>query len=101
MATRIPDLPKVIDDIRVKDFLTRFYDLSNDPIPHEEFADLFTADGEYSMNHKKSQRQGRLEPVSLFARRDDGYVSSQRHPLSLPLSHSEDDAAPISHIHSS
>ena len=53
--SRIPDLPAVIDDPRVKAFLQHHYNVSNDPDTHDEYTDLFTKDGEFSMNGKKAK----------------------------------------------
>ena len=62
MASRIPDLPLVIDDARVKDFLTHYYEVSNDPNTHDEYTDLFIDDGEFSMNAKKAKgKDGELK----------------------------------------
>ena len=64
MADRIPDLPKAIDDPKVKDFLAQYYKVSNDPEAHDEYTDLFIANGEFSMNAKKAKgKEGWLVSV--------------------------------------
>ena len=59
-STRLPDyVPDTIKDKSIHDYLHKFYEASNDPKVHDEFADLFTEDGEYIMNSKKAKgRQG-------------------------------------------
>ena len=56
MSTRLPDyIPNTITDQAVRDFLHRYYEVSNENETHEDFADLFTEDGEYIMNDKKTK----------------------------------------------
>ena len=51
------DLPdsKSITDPQVKQFLERYYEASNNAEGHDDYTDLFTADGEFSMNGKKAK----------------------------------------------
>ena len=60
--TRLPDyVPDTITDQKLHDFLHRYYDVSNDPKAHDDYADLFTADGQFIFNDKKAKgRSGTL-----------------------------------------
>lgn len=55
MGFKLPTLPDTITDPAVKDLLEKYYETSNNPIEHDEFASLFTSDGEYAMNGKASK----------------------------------------------
>lgn len=48
------DLPTVVDDPKVQEFMEHYYAISNDGSDPEGFADIFTKDGEYSINDKIS-----------------------------------------------
>ena len=56
---RMPDLPKTIDDPKVEEFMEHYYAQSNDAKDHEGFADMFTDDGQYSMNHRVAKGRDR------------------------------------------
>ena len=56
MSSRLPDsLANTITDPAVKDFIERYYAVSNDANVHDDYAALFTPDGEFSMNEKKAK----------------------------------------------
>ena len=55
MPFELPNLPKSIQDPAIAEFLAKFYEISNDPPAHDDFAALFTPDGEYGMNGKKAK----------------------------------------------
>ena len=52
MAYNLPPLPNTITDPAVREFLEKYYAKSNEPELHDDFAELFTEDGEYNMNNK-------------------------------------------------
>ena len=55
MGFDLPDVPTTIKDPAIRDFVSRYYELSNSAADHEDFAALFTPDGEYVMNEKKAK----------------------------------------------
>lgn len=55
MPSQLPDLPNTVTDPDVKKFIEKYYAVSNDADVHDDYADLFTSDGEFSMNDKKAQ----------------------------------------------
>ena len=56
---KMPELPDTIDDPKVQELLSHYFATSNHDSDHEGFADMFTADGEYSMNDRRAKgRQG-------------------------------------------
>lgn len=58
---QMPELPAVIDDPMVQEFMSHFYATSNHSSDHEGFADIFAADGEYGMNDRIAKgRDGNL-----------------------------------------
>lgn len=69
---KMPPLPDAIDDPKVKEFMSHYYAMSNDDTDHGGFADMFTRDGEYSMNARKAKgREGmyilfRYSPLALL-----------------------------------
>lgn len=54
MPSPLPDLPNTITDPAVKSFIERYYAVSNDADVHDDYAGLFTSNGEFSMNEKKA-----------------------------------------------
>ena len=52
---QLPNLPASIKDPAVKEFLEKYYEISNNADAHDEYASLFTRDGEFSMNGKKAK----------------------------------------------
>ena len=59
-------LPDTIDDPKVQELMSHYFATSNHDSDHEGFADMFTADGEYSMNDRKAKgRQGSKIPTLL------------------------------------
>ncbi|KAL8924490.1 MAG: hypothetical protein Q9172_002655 [Xanthocarpia lactea] len=60
---KMPELPDTIDDPKVREFMSHFYATSNDGSDHEGFADMFTDDGEYSMNDRSAK--GRQEIINM------------------------------------
>lgn len=62
----MPALPDTIDDPKVQELMSHYFATSNHDSDHEGFADMFTADGEYSMNDRKAKgRQGSTIPTLL------------------------------------
>lgn len=55
MGFKLPTLPDSITNPAVRDLLEKYYERSNSSSEHEEFANLFTANGEYAMNGKASK----------------------------------------------
>ena len=55
MPSGLPNLPNTITDPAVKKFIEKYYAVSNDKDVHDDYADLFTSDGEFSMNDKKAK----------------------------------------------
>ena len=55
MGFNLPDLPKSIADPQVKQFLEKYYEVSNTADAHDDYASLFTADGEFAMNARKAK----------------------------------------------
>ena len=81
-SSRIPDLPQVIDDPRVKEFLELYYKISNDLDAHDEYTNLFIPDGEFSLNEKKAKgKEGEHLQAPLFSNKcgDVVYQSVQQH----------------------
>ena len=73
MSSRLPNLlPNTITDPAVKDFVEKYYAVSNDADVHDDYAALFTSDGEFSMNEKK-------------AKGTDGSSSPQSFPSTPPI----------------
>ncbi|KAL8748326.1 MAG: hypothetical protein Q9184_007390 [Pyrenodesmia sp. 2 TL-2023] len=62
---KMPGLPDVINDPKIQELLSHYYATSNHDSDHEGFADMFTADGEYSMNDRKAK--GREAPLNQQA----------------------------------
>lgn len=56
---KMPVLPNTITDPAVRNFLETYYAKSNEPELHDDFADLFTEDGEYNMNAKMNKGKAR------------------------------------------
>lgn len=64
----MPALPDAIDDPKVQELMSHYFATSNHDADHEGFADMFTADGEYSMNDRKAKgREGKpfLRPLPI------------------------------------
>lgn len=55
MPSQLSALPNTITDPAIKSFIEKYYAVSNDPGVHDDYADLFTPDGEFSMNDKKAK----------------------------------------------
>ncbi|CAF9939839.1 hypothetical protein IMSHALPRED_001650 [Imshaugia aleurites] len=55
MPSQLPSLPNTITDPAIKAFIEKYYAVSNDPEVHDDYADLFTPGGEFSMNDKKAK----------------------------------------------
>lgn len=55
MPSQLPNLPNTITDPAVKSFIEKYYAVSNDAGVHDDYADLFTPNGEFSMNDKKAK----------------------------------------------
>lgn len=55
MGFQLPELPPSIKDPAIKEFLEKYYEVSNTGHAHDEHTDLFTKDGEFSMNGKKAK----------------------------------------------
>ena len=51
----MPALPDTIDDPKVQELMSHYFATSNHDSDHEVFAEMFTADGEYSMNDRKAK----------------------------------------------
>ena len=63
---KMPALPDTINDPKVQELMSHYFATSNHDSDHEGFADMFTADGEYSMNDCKAKgRQGSTIPTLL------------------------------------
>ena len=62
MPSKLPDLPNTITDPDIKNFIEKYYAVSNDADVHDDYADLFTSDGEFSMNDKKAKGTKRNTP---------------------------------------
>ncbi|KAL8751170.1 MAG: hypothetical protein Q9199_006603 [Rusavskia elegans] len=60
---KMPALPDAIDDPKVQELMSHYFATSNHDADHEGFADMFTADGEYSMNDRKAK--GREEIINM------------------------------------
>ncbi|MCJ1474811.1 hypothetical protein MMC13_003471 [Lambiella insularis] len=45
MRYQLPDFPDTITDPSIKEFLEKYYEISNHPGAHDDYADLFTVDG--------------------------------------------------------
>lgn len=68
---RMCDLPTVVDDPKVREFMEHYYAISNDGADPEGFADIFTKDGKYSINDKISTgRDGMYTAAALFPNND-------------------------------
>lgn len=68
MGFPLPDLPNSVTDPQIKPFLEHYYEISNHAPSHDEYAALFTQDGEFAMNEKKAKgREGTLAQHSTFA----------------------------------
>lgn len=66
MPSDLPNLPNTITDPAVKEFLQKYYAVSNDKDAHDDYADLFTSDGEFSINDKKSKgTKGNFSPQPI------------------------------------
>lgn len=65
------ELPTVIDDPKVREFMEHYYAISNDGSAPEGFADIFIEGGEYSINDQKCMgRDGTHNAVALFINTD-------------------------------
>lgn len=63
---KMPALPDTIDDPKVQELMSHYFATSNHDSDHEGFVEMFTADGEYSMNDRKAKgRQGSTIPTFL------------------------------------
>lgn len=51
----LPNLPNTITDPAVKKFIEKYYAVSEDKDVHDDYADLFATDGEFSINDKKAE----------------------------------------------
>ncbi|KAI4093439.1 MAG: hypothetical protein LQ344_002852 [Seirophora lacunosa] len=60
---KMPALPEAIDDPKVQELMSHYFATSNHDSDHEGFADMFTPDGEYSMNDRKAK--GREEIINM------------------------------------
>lgn len=65
MPSSLPDLPNTITDPAVKDFIKKYYAISNDADVHDDYAALFIPEGEFSMNDKKAKGTKRNPPLSI------------------------------------
>ncbi|KAL6719988.1 hypothetical protein ACLMJK_001909 [Lecanora helva] len=63
MGFNLPDVSKSISDPQVKQFLEKFYETSNHPENHGDFADLFTSDGVYAMNDKRAKGKDEIRAL--------------------------------------
>ena len=61
----LPNLPNTITDPAVKDFIKKYYAISNDADVHDDYAGLFIPEGEFSMNDKKAKGTKRNPPLSI------------------------------------
>ena len=67
MPFQLPELPQSIQDPAIKDFLEKYYEVSNDADAHDEYTALFTPDGEFSMNGKKAKGyEGSNASITFF-----------------------------------
>ncbi|KAL8846525.1 MAG: hypothetical protein Q9221_008401 [Calogaya cf. arnoldii] len=87
---KMPDLPEAIDDPKIQELMSHYFATSNHDSDHEGFADMFTADGEYSMNDRKAK--GREAPqISHPFPIPPHLVPFSQHPLPfsspLPYTH--------------
>ncbi|KAG7005907.1 hypothetical protein G7Y79_00017g042890 [Physcia stellaris] len=64
MGFQLPDLPQTIKDPAIKEFIEKYYEISNTGYAHDDYAALFTPDGEFWMNGKKAK--GYDEIKSLY-----------------------------------
>ena len=55
MGFQLPDLSASITDPAVKEFIKKYYEISNKADAHDDYASLFTSDGEFSMNGKEAK----------------------------------------------
>ena len=78
MGVELPDLPATIKDVAIVDFLQKYYELSNKADDHEEFVNLFTADGEYIINGKTAK--GHDGKSLMFFYRDHRLLPHLRPP---------------------
>ena len=68
MGFQLPDLPQTIKDPAIKEFIEKYYEISNTGDAHDDYAALFTPDGEFSMNGKKAKgHDGRLCPLVPYS----------------------------------
>ena len=58
MGFKLPD-SNSISDSQVKESLERYYEVSKNASAHDDYADLFTSDGEFDMNAKKAKGKER------------------------------------------
>ena len=70
MGFNLPDLPKTITDPQVKTFLEKYYEVSNNADAHDDYADLFTADGEFAMNGKTAKGKESTQDPPIGFKRD-------------------------------
>lgn len=65
MPSSLPDLPNTVTDPAVKEFIKKYYAISNDADVHDDYAALFIPEGEFSMNDKKAKGTKRNPPLSI------------------------------------
>ncbi len=61
-SSRLPPFPNTLRDPAVKAFLEHYYTVSNHPPAHDDYAALFTPDGEFSMNGKTAKGHSGTPP---------------------------------------
>lgn len=69
----MPSTPETISNPKVQEFMSHYYAMSNDKEDHGGFSDMFTADGEYSINNTKAKGPNSTHMLCLAADAD-GYT---------------------------
>jgi hypothetical protein len=77
MTFDLPDLPKTSTDPTVKEFLAKYYGISNQAESHDDYTDLFSFDREFAMNDKSAKGRQRRP---YFSPRPESKPIRKPHP---------------------